>query len=204
MISKNKENLSVRELLKKTYENLADRNPHKEIYLTEPAFAEIANDSDWHRTSKGYMKYESANLFRFNGKSWVVSRGEKYGSYPAEPYDSDILALEPSEENPTSLYIRSKLESSSYFRNSIVFGLADGNLGVGTNSPFFENRFEKRVTEILKSKISDFVAQMPEYDKSAILASTLQYPITKKMLYKPDFADFLTETIEKILKEGGE
>jgi hypothetical protein len=199
---KNGGELKVRKLLEKTYENLAERNPHKEIRF-EPALSKIADDSDWHRTKIGYMKYESANLFKFNGKNWVVARGESYGDYPARPYDSDITALEPSEENPTSNYIRSKLASSCYFRNSLIFSLADGNLGVGTNSPFFENPFEKRMKEMLEPRIPDFVAQKPEYDTGALLTSTLQHPVTKEMLYKPDFVDFLTETIEKILKEGG-
>ncbi|UCG95162.1 MAG: hypothetical protein JSV92_03915 [archaeon] len=200
---KNGGELKVRKLLEKTYENLAERNPHKEIRF-EPALSKIADDSDWHRTKIGYMKYESANLFSFNGKNWAVARGERYGDYPAEPYDSDITALEPSEENPASSYIRSKLESSCYFRNSLIFGLADGNLAMGTNSSFFENPFEKKMKEILVPKLTDFVAQTPEYDTGAILTSTLQHPATKKMLYKPGFVDFLTETIEKILKEGGE
>lgn len=200
---KNGEELTVRELLKKTYENLAEKNSHKEIIFSEPALAEIADDSDWHRTKIGYMKYESANLFQFNGKKWVLSRGEKCGSYPAKPYDSDITALEPSEENPTTSYVRSKLESSCYFRNSLIFALADGNLTIGTSSSFFENPFEKRMKEMLEPRLPEFVVQTPEYDTDMLLASTLQHPVTKEMLYRPDFVDFLTETIETILKEGG-
>jgi hypothetical protein len=198
--------LSVRELLKKTYDNLAKRNEHQQIVLTEGSLAEIANDSDWHRTRIGYMKYERANLFQFNNKNWAVARGEKYGDYPAEPYDSDLSAFELLIEDKTPGKIQEKLRSvirgNSYFRNSLIYGLNDGRLAIGPNSDWFSNPFRSRMAELLKPRIDDFVLQKPEYDTRFILASTLQYPATKVTLYKPNFVDFLTETIETVLKEN--
>jgi hypothetical protein len=64
------------------------------LFFPNKALTEIARDSDWHRTKVGYMGYETAGLFEFGGSIWIVGRGEACGSYPADPYDSDILALE--------------------------------------------------------------------------------------------------------------
>lgn len=151
------EGLSVRELLKATYNRLAERHPHEEMILEGKPIAEIANDSDWHRTRVGYMRYETANLFQFNNKTWAIARGEKCGQYPAEPFDSDILALELSVESKTGEQIKGELEEmirrSEYFRNSLVFGMADGRIGVGTRHSY------ERMTELLSSGISKFIAQ---------------------------------------------
>lgn len=228
-MSKKKEGLFVRELLKNTYDRLAERNPHQEIVLAEPALAEIANDSDWHRTRIGYMKYEKANFLQLDNKNWAIGRGESYGSYPAEPYDSDILALELVYDEKKSEKIKEKIrkgrtldlstisidtempviqerlkrgiENSRYFENTLVCGMADGHLATGGRSSWYPNPFKERMLELLKPKIDDFIEQKAEYDTRYILASTLRHPTTKLMLYKPNFVDFLTETIEFVLKE---
>ncbi|MBI4154995.1 hypothetical protein HY498_02840 [Candidatus Woesearchaeota archaeon] len=57
--------LNVRELLKNTYSRLSERHNPQEIVIPNRALAEIANDSDWHRTRVGYMGYESAE-YRLN------------------------------------------------------------------------------------------------------------------------------------------
>lgn len=93
--------LNVRELLKETYSILQKRYNPQQIILPRRALAEIADDSDLHRIRVGYIRYESAGLFQLDGKTWAIARGEKWGSYPAEPYDSDILALEFLVEGKT-------------------------------------------------------------------------------------------------------
>ncbi len=55
--------------------------------------------------------------------------------------------------------------------------------------------------EILKPKIEDYVFQKPEYDTSVVLLSTLKHPTKKSMLYKPQFVNFLTDSIETVLKD---
>jgi len=192
--------ITVGDLLKNTVKTLTTRNAAKEISLPDGAEAEIANDSDWHRTRVGYMHYEKVNLLNIGDRNWAIGRGEKWGSYPAEPYDSDILALRFDAGNKTDgrivEEIRRGIETSSYFQNSLVYGYADGNLGVCKSG-----RFGEEILKALKPKVSSFIAQKAEYDEEHILMSTLQYPTTQVMLYKPNFVDFLTETIEKVLKE---
>lgn len=73
--------------------------------------------------------------------------------------------------------------------------MADGNLSLSK-----EGRFGDKMLKRLQPEIQKFIAQEPEYDRSIILASTLQYLTTKPMLYKPEFADFLADSIAAVLK----
>lgn len=191
------EELSVRELLKNTYERLAKRHPHQELVLEGKPTAEIANDSDWHRTRIGYMRYETAKLFQFNDKTWAIARGEKAGSYPADPYDSDILALEFSTEGKSEEQIKEELEEkisrSGYFINSLVFGLADGRISANKNSPFTEKLFQ------LLSDISKFIAQKLEHDEELFYLD-LRPAVSKEMRYTPEFVAYLTDSIEAVLQ----
>lgn len=193
------EELSVGELLKKTYLNLEERNMHQEIILPNGVMTEIADDTDWHRSRTGYMRYEKVDIFDF-GKSWLLGRGEKSGSYPARPYDSDILALEFSIENKESAQIQKEIEDkirlSSYFSNSLVFGYADGNIGINKCSGL-----GRKMMQLIKPNVSKFIARRPEYDETVIELSTLMPPTTKEMLYKPEFASVISEAIETVLKE---
>lgn len=196
----NKNGLTIRELLENTYESLAKRNPHQEIILNKPALSEIANDSDWHRTRIGYMRYEKANLFNFSNNDWAVCIGEKFGSYPAERFDSDLSALKLTIEGkkPEQIEedIRNNFHRYDYFQNSLVFGFRYGNMGISKDSKLGE-----KMQELLKPKIENFIVQKAEYDETKILCSTLEYPVVKNVLYKPNFVGFLTETIETVLKE---
>ena len=70
--------LNVRELLQNAHSTLCKRHNSKAIILPQKALAEIANDSDGHRTRVGYMGYENAELFQLDGKTWTIARGEKY------------------------------------------------------------------------------------------------------------------------------
>ena len=195
------EGLNVGELLKNTYSKLYERHHPQEIVLPNRVLTEIANDSDWHRTSIGYMGYELAGLFELNGSVWAIARGEACGSYPAEPYNSDLLALEIELKNPikTEKQIQEELgesiRRSEYFRNSLIYGMADGNLAVSKKGIFGE-----RMIEILKPEMQRFIAQKPEYDSQYLSVSTL-IPICKSTAkYKPEFVDFLADSVEAILK----
>lgn len=200
--------LNVRELLKDTYSRLTERHDPQEIVLPNRALTEIANDSDYHRTRVGYMGYETAGLFEFDGSVWTIARGEACGSYPADPYDSDILALEFELKRPikggrtrkkTEKQIQEELgesiRRSEYFRNSLIYGKEDGNLIVSRNG-----RFGQRMLEILRPEIQRFIAKEPEYDSQLLSLSTLKPICTSSVKYKPEFADFLADSIEAVLK----
>lgn len=192
-------NLSARELLDKTYENLEKKFGHRTIEFQEPALAEIANDSDWHRTRIGYMEYENADLFKFNGNEWALAIGRACGSYPADPYDTDITAIlcnsKEKEQEDTQKELMRGFRCSSYFRNSIVYSMSDGSLAINK-----ESKIGNRFLEIVKPKIAEYVAKGPEYH-GRFMTMDLRPVVTARAEYKPKFADFLTETIVKILSE---
>lgn len=196
--------LNVRKLLKETYSLLFKRHNPQEIVFSRMPMPEIANDSDWHRTRTGHMEYESAGIFNFNGKNYCIARGEACGGYPADPYDSDILALEFELKNnakrkKTDKQIREELynliDGSDYFKNSLLHALANGNLGIEKGSRFGEKMFE-----IIKPKIESFTNQKPEYDRE-VLTMDLRPVCKKEAKYKPGFVKFLANSIESVLSD---
>jgi len=195
-IEATKQILSVRELLENTYEKLGERNSYTEIILPKNVTSEIADDSDWHRTRVGYMGYDKVRFFNFNDKSWLVSNGKSCGDYPARPYDSDILALELAvNENPDKVCEQFQKNISSYFRNSLLIGMNDGVLAV-------DGGFSQRMDSLLRPRFKEFIAEMPRYNKEVLSLDNLSPINTSSMKYKPEFADFLAEIIERVLKES--
>ena len=136
--------LNVRELLKNTYSVLCQRHGPQEIVFQKRALSEIADDSDYPGDSsrKGYMFYEGIGLFQLESRTWAIARGERSQNYPAQEYDSDILALGFSAEGKTQEQIQEELgndiNNSSYFENSLIYGVANGNLVVKKGGRFKE------------------------------------------------------------------
>ena len=189
--------ISVRDLLKDTYEKIGQRNSNSKIIFPNKVFAEIANDSDYHRTRIGYIGYENTRTFKFNGKYWAIARGEKCGDYPGDIYDSDILALELKSESTEREELERKISESTYFTNSLIFAKTDGHLCLSK-----ENRFGIKMRDLLQSRIEKFIAQLPEYDESLFSARTLSPVCTKSVMYKPEFTDFLTDSIKQVLESS--
>lgn len=207
LMNKLSRKLTVRELLEKTYDNLGKRNPHREIILPERVLALIADDSNGHRTRCGYMSYKDVKLFKFGSKTLVVGRGESWGDYPARHYDSDLLVLElPADGKPLEEIqkeLRTEITRSIFFENSLLYGRReDGLLAIPPN-----NRFSKKMQKLLVPKMSDFIAQTPEYCRDLIKVQStsssfaLYNPATKIAYYKSKAVDLLTTTIEEILRK---
>ena len=193
------EGLKVRGLFYQTYVTLDKRYNPREIKLSEKVFTEIADDSDGCRASIGYMGYDKLGLFNIGRKNWAIGVGEKCGGYSGDEFDSDMLALEFSGDRKTKKQIQNelnkKIKQSSYFKNSLVFGRNDGELVFSRKS-----RFGRKLFDIIEPKSEEFIAQKPEYNRNIILLSTFQYPATKIVLYKREFAGFLANSIEAVLK----
>jgi hypothetical protein len=200
--------LNVGELLKNTYSKLLERHSPQEIVFPTPALAEIATHADYHKPRRGYMCYERVGLFELNGYVWAIARGEAAGGYPADPYDSDILALEfklkgpikgkgrKKTEGQIQEELRELIEGSKYFANSLFHGRADGTLAVSENS-----RFRERILEILGPVVEEFIVQKPKYDSRRYLVSTLSPVCKSPVKYKREFADFLADSIEAVLEQ---
>lgn len=192
--------IGIGALLKETYSELCRRQKAEEIAFKQKVLAEIADDSDWHRSRTGYMGYESAALLRFSNKVWLIGRGEACGGYPADPFNSDILALEliVERKNPEQINdaARNAIQESTYFRNTLVYGMCDGNLCINP-----KGAFKEWLLDIVGPEAGSFVAQMPKYNRELILASTLSPVCEKPLLYKPEFAVFLADSIEAVLSQ---
>jgi len=216
------EALSVRELLKGVYDLLAQRNEHENIVFEKPCATLIAYDFDLHRKRRGYMRYAEANIYNFNGKQYLIARGEKCGSYPAEPYDSDILYVEVlSKENIQDLIKKYEEKTDLCLMDKMYLDLLRCDLDLIDNGGFIESLIERcryfenslivgyadgRITlepellEMLGPKIEDMIYQDVERDSRYIAFSTLKPVVVKQMKYKPEFVEVLTETIEKYLR----
>ncbi|MFH1331659.1 MAG: hypothetical protein ABIH63_00035 [archaeon] len=192
--------LSVAELLEKTYWALEKRAKHKTIIFPKPALTEIADDSDWHRTRTGYMKYKQATLFKLDGGEWAVALGRACGSYPADPYDTDLSAIKCTIEGKLEEQIEEEIMSgfrrSVYFTNSLVYGMSDGSLAINQRS-----KLGNKILEIIRPEIENYMAKKPEYH-DRFMTMDLRPAVTARAEYKPEFADFLAESIIKVLSEN--
>lgn len=190
-----KQGLSARELLEGVYSALKDGG--REIKLPSKAMSEIANDSDWHRTRVGYTGYESAAILKAGEKEWAVAFGIKCGSYPADPYNCDIAAVQLSgdgrSDEEVAIEIRDALEGNSYFHNSLVYAMADGELAVSKNG-----HFDQKLLELLRPKVQEFIAQDLEID-SRYFSMDLRPLVKSAVQYKPEFVVFLRDTIRTVL-----
>ncbi|MFH1452237.1 MAG: hypothetical protein ABIF88_03635 [archaeon] len=198
-MEENVESLTVRELLRDTHLKLLIKNSGGAVDFRDKVLTEIADDSDHHRTRKGYMEYPGTGIFDYGGKTWAIAHGENGGGYPADRYNSDLLALELATKERTAVEIREELaeaiRQSTYFENSLLFGFSDGNLAMSRTG-----RFSGRLKDRIFPHIDGFIAQRAEYNHEIILASTLQHPVTQTIRYKPEFVDFLVDAIEEVLR----
>ncbi|MDD5032923.1 MAG: hypothetical protein PHC85_02310 [Candidatus Pacebacteria bacterium] len=190
-----KQGLSSRELLESVYNAL--KEGCREIQFSSRAMAEIADDSDWHRSRTGYTGYESAALFNAGGKKWAVAFGIKCGSYPADPYNCDIAAVELTGGGNTNKEIAAEVQSAlrrnSYFRDSLVYAMADGQLKVKK-----DGRFSKKTLELLGPKVQEFVAKDVRIDPN-YLTMDLRPVVKSAVRYKPEFVAFLRDTFRTLL-----
>jgi hypothetical protein len=191
MKEKKVQGLSARELLEGVY-NTFKKNG-KEIKLLSKAMPEIACDFD----RAGYTKYESAVILEINGKKWAVSLGIACGGYLADPYNCDIAAVKLSEnissEEEVVKEIYDALERNKYFRHSLIYAMADGNLCVNKSGVFSE-----KVFEILDSRIQTYIAQDLEID-SQYITLNLRPVVTSAVRYKREFVNVLYTTFRAII-----
>lgn len=189
--------LSARELLTETFSDLQNKLGGKIVSLPSKATAEIANDSDWHRTRIGYTGYELAVLVESGSKQWAIAFGTKCGSYPADPYNCDItaipVAVDGKPEDQIAKEVHDALESNSYFRNSLIYAMADGQLAVSK-----EGRLGQKVLELLQPKVQEFIAQDLEID-SRYFTTDLRPVVKSAVRYKREFVTFLSETLQAAL-----
>jgi len=190
-----KQGLSAKKLLKGVY-NAFKKNGRK-IKLLSKATVEISNDSDWHRTQIAYTGYESAILLKIGDKEWAVAFGTACGSYSAYLYNCDIVAVQLSSNGKSNkqiaIEIHDALKQNDYFRNSLIYAMADGRLAVNKNG-----HLGQKVFDLLGLKIHKFIAQDLKTD-SDFFTLDLRPMVKSAVQYKTKFVIFLYDAFRTIL-----
>lgn len=171
----------AREVLEKTYSSL--RGDLLEVSLKEPVFVEIGDDSDWHKVVKGYSRYEK--FFILNEK-WVVSLGQKFGKYPADRFDRDIVAVKiDGIKSNEELF-----QQNEYFYYSLIISLASGEIGTRVDG-FFSSQMRDL-------KTIDFVIREKKLDEKRYKPN-LQPLVVEKIDYNEKIVEYLKTKIYNIL-----
>jgi hypothetical protein len=182
---KNNRFLLSAEILQGVFVYLRKKHNASEMNLSPKIRVEIAKDVDGVMPLISYMIYKSMFLVKFNGKSWIFSRGEVCGNYPDNPYISELIAVSMpkpiviGKELNLLKKIKGALAGSGYFRNSLICEVIDGRVVINRDSCYHE-----KMLGVLESKIQEFVFQ-------ANTKSPRQY--------KPEFIKFLGDSIETVL-----
>ena len=190
--------IDVHKLLRAAYNRLGHKYHSRELHFPQGVCVEIADDSDGHRTRKGYFRYRSAKIIRVGPRWWVIARGERSGQYPADPFDSDIIAIRiPGRLKPdqdTTNMVASAIRQGEYFRNSAVVGLADGRL-----LQIEDNILGQAVSGILRSELPRLLAVPPRRDGRYLDLSTLAPVTVSSARYHRRAVDVLTRALEAVL-----
>ena len=183
----------ARELLKTVFVKFKEIGGSQERKFSETSLVKIARDID----GAGYMSYKKALVIKVDENIWILSMGIASGDYQAGLYDSDIMAVKILPDASVDIAtIVERIEKENYFKSSLIIARNTGILYVGKNC-FCEN-----VRKALNGVLSEFLIQSPEFDHKHIDLSTLSCPVTEQALYKPEFAEVLSEKLIEILKSS--
>ena len=186
--------LSARESFVTAFEAVRQKLNGKEVILPKTPEAEIANDSDYHRTKVGYSAYKKVALVTVDGKEWVVALGFACGDYPADRYNCDIAAIPVSSTGKPNEQLAEEihdiLEGNYYFKNSIVIAMADGRIALNSRGPFREIMLKTLGTGMP----TEFTAQQLEHQEGVLHADCR--PVVKYgKRYTKEFPIYLSDRI---------
>lgn len=130
--------MKAEDVLKKAFGQALTKLDTKPLDLEKPVSTLIADDSDWHRTRRGWMTYAHLHEASVGSRTYVLGLGEAEGDYPADPYRSDILIL-TYEERPEDLVERACRDvrgEAALFERSFLIAMSDGKLEFPKTTPF--------------------------------------------------------------------
>lgn len=193
------------EILNLTFKKIKKRYGEQEIIFPSYTLSLIADDSDYHRTRQGFMRYDSVVLIISLGdKFWALGKGRAWGGYPADPYNNDILVLEleNSLKNESDQKIAENIMErinrycNRRFRNSIIAARKSGHLFIG-------KRWQEVMTALVSPKISDFIEKGLETHKGYVVPEIggIVPAVKSSVKYKKQFANFLSQTIMQVLND---
>ncbi len=162
----------------------------KLITFTKPAFTEIADDSDGHRTKKAHMDYRKGVLVTVANQPYFIGSGVHEGNYPGGQYRGDLLILPLKSESLEEGTIKDAIRESEYFANSPLIAMEGGDIWIGGPESKKSGLIEKL------GDVSEFIQRRPEYAQGLISSSTLEQAVTRSMTYQRRFPEFLAKTLQ--------
>ncbi len=180
--------ISATGLLKKITEMLQKIYNGKIIELSKSVQSEIADDSDPHRTKKGYFKYDSFCLIENNDKRWALGFGETSGHYPKDKFLCGLVLFQLSSsdksKNGMAKEFSTRLEEENYFQSSPpLFMLSSGDIAI----------IEKLGVKI--EELIEFTAVKSEED-SGTFNMDLTPVVTVQAQYQEGFVNFLCKKLQ--------
>jgi len=124
--------LKAHEVLARAFEQALPNVDAEPLGIGEPVRALIADDSDDHRTRRGWMRYDELYGARVASRTYVLGLGESEGHYPARPYRADIVILS-YQDPPQDLLAQALLDvrhEAKFFRRSFLIAMRNGLLEV--------------------------------------------------------------------------
>ena len=147
----------------------------------------IADDSDWHRTKRGYFTYDSVTPVTHNERRWLMTKSVKTGAYPGDFLKGDLAFIPlPGTVEEGITTFRNVRDLS----NTLLVGLESGRLVQVPGEPFSSKFFQKYTEEL-----ANMAAQQPIMDQDHISLSTLKPLISQEARYSSSAADILVEKI---------
>ncbi len=185
--------LSVGQLFRKVFDALQQRLEGETVVFERPPRAEIADDSDWHRSRTGYMVYEAAFLATIGNDLWLFAFGNQTAGYPADPYAAELLGRKVrADENESPEERQQRLSETigeaSYFSNTFFVGMADGRIA-GTNY-----RYSQSSLEHLGLLSEDDIVQDLEH-RTDVLHADLRPVVSQARRYNEALAQRIVEAI---------
>jgi hypothetical protein len=193
-VTANENPLCVEELLKSVFDAVVRSCDGLVSRMPAGVLAEVGDDSDWHKTNKGYMRYTWAALIE-NGR-WLLAFSENGGGYPADQYACELTLMPVNSTNLAGEELVSKvaeaLRTSSYFRNSVFVGLDNGYLG----SP--DNVVALAVGRSLSGLDESFIAQKL-LNRDDVVNTDMSPVVARKQTYKPATVELIATAIQDAL-----
>ncbi|NVN96865.1 hypothetical protein HXX01_01310 [Candidatus Nomurabacteria bacterium] len=180
--------ISASELLQGVFTVLTKNLNGTKLRFKKRLESEIADDSDQHRTKKGYMSYKEFTIFESNGKRWALSFGTKSGDYPGNNFQSDLIAFPlASKEVPaqTRKEIATVVPTQSPFKNSFIVVMYDGNLA-----------FRKPLGQLISDNMAKFGAEEAKYNENFNMDGTPC--VVSEASYKKEVVEFFADKLQTL------
>ena len=193
--------LSVGDLLNRAYNLLRVMPGANELAFSTGKIPrpEIADDSDHHRTRKGYLRYDTAFVLPVGQRFWALALGTSCGDYPCERFAGDIAAvplITPMNEVTANIVGR-QLQEGVYFQNSMIIGMSAGTIGCVVHT---RNRFGDAVIRLLP--INEMKATDAVVDEEVLSLSNLDPVVKSPVSYRREAPKMMADAIVSILAQA--